>query len=129
MQEVDHLSWWKQATYSKCDVRDQLMPRQMSTFGAPKYALALVGVRGKRRSPAVHCPGAPPNIGSRRAPCRVVESDAMLATETSFDLTPFVTTLHFCRWCREHTRHELHGRQLVCLECVDQVLLREFDWD
>jgi len=55
----------------------------------------------------------------------------MLATTTtiSASLTTFGTILHFCRWCRQHTRHELHGCEMVCLGCADQVLLRELDRD
>jgi hypothetical protein len=53
----------------------------------------------------------------------------MLAIATRLNLTTFVTTLHFCRWCRDHTRHELRGREMVCLDCADQVLLRKLDRD
>ena len=52
-----------------------------------------------------------------------------MTTATSVNLTTFVTILHFCRWCRQHTRHELHGRKMVCLGCADQVLLRELGRD
>lgn len=55
----------------------------------------------------------------------------MLATTTATtaNLTTFVRILHFCRWCGEHTRHELHGGEMVCLGCADRVLLRELDRD
>ena len=53
----------------------------------------------------------------------------MLAIATQLNLTTIVTTLHFCRWCRHHTRHELRGSEMVCLDCADQVLLRELDGD
>jgi hypothetical protein len=55
----------------------------------------------------------------------------MLAKITATDLNPvpFVTVLHFCRWCREHTRHELRESGMVCVDCAHQVLLRELDRD
>jgi len=53
----------------------------------------------------------------------------MPATITSLDPATFVTTLHFCRWRRRNTRHELRVRDMVCLDCADQVLLRELDRD
>jgi DNA-directed RNA polymerase subunit RPC12/RpoP len=53
----------------------------------------------------------------------------MPATITSPEWTALVTTIHFCRWCGRHTRHELRGRNIVCLDCTDYVLLRELDRD
>jgi len=47
----------------------------------------------------------------------------------SLDLTTFVTILHFCRLCARHTRHELRGRGIVCLDCADRALLRELERD
>ena len=55
----------------------------------------------------------------------------MLATTTttSANFTAFATILHFCRWCQQHTRHELHGSEMVCLGCADQAMLRELGRD
>jgi len=53
----------------------------------------------------------------------------MLATTTSFQQTTLVTILHFCRWCRHHTRHELRGNELICRNCADEVLLRDLGRD
>jgi len=53
----------------------------------------------------------------------------MLAMTTTFNPTNSVTTLHFCCWCRQHTRHELRGTKMVCLDCADHLLLRELDRD
>jgi hypothetical protein len=55
----------------------------------------------------------------------------MLATTTTTgaNVTTFVAILHFCRWCRQHTRHELHGSEMVCLRCLDRALLRELGRD
>ena len=51
----------------------------------------------------------------------------MLATEITSSPTILVTTLHFCNWCRQHTRHEFRGSGMVCLECADKALFRELD--
>lgn len=53
----------------------------------------------------------------------------MLAISTEPNLAIFVTTLHFCRWCRQHTRHELRGSEMLCLDCASQALVRELDRD
>ena len=53
----------------------------------------------------------------------------MPATITSPKRTTFVSTLHFCRWCGRHTRHELRGGTIVCLGCTEQVLLLELERD
>ena len=78
-----------------------------------------------------HEAGDEPDSGHDRALAWDEERHIMLAmtTATSVNLTTFVTILHFCRWCRQHTRHELHGTEMVCLCCADQVLLRELGRD
>ena len=53
----------------------------------------------------------------------------MAAMTMSFERTTLVTTLHFCRWCGRHTRHELEGRKMVCLDCAAGVLVRELERD
>jgi DNA-directed RNA polymerase subunit RPC12/RpoP len=77
------------------------------------------------------CRRVPQHIAFRQSTCILpwARGGAMAAITMSFERTAFVTLLHFCRWCGRHTRHELQGRNIRCLDCADRVLMRELDRD
>jgi len=55
------------------------------------------------------------------------QDHTMQATASRLHLTTVFAILHFCRWCRQHRRHEQEGSEMVCFNCASQVLLSELD--